>query len=247
MLILALDTSGRAISVALLEDEKPLAELRLAVDRHHSETLLTAVNQLFCLSGKEVGQLKLLSCTIGPGSFTGLRIAVSTVKGFAFALNIPIAGISTLEALACNQLLGGMPVCPMLDARNNQVYCGLYAFSSGGSPEVIISDRLIDISEIMAEIAAPTIFIGEGALRYQGLLEETLPGKVRFPASNNNWVMAAAVGLLGFRRYQEGKVCNAGSIKPIYIRPQSPARTEPSVIARNVIARSVTPISSIVA
>jgi len=219
MLILAFDTSTRTISVALLEDESPLAELTLSVDRHHSETLLTAINSLLSMSNKKISQLELLSCTIGPGSFTGLRIGVATAKGFAFARDIPVAGVSTLEALACNQLSSGMFVCPLLDAKKNQVYCALYNVSAASSPEVVISDRLLDIAEIMAEINAPTTFIGEGAVKYRALLKQTLAGKAMFPAPHSNRLMAAAVGILGFRRHQEGKACNAGTLKPIYIRP----------------------------
>lgn len=221
MLILAFDTSTRAISVALLEDERPFAELTFAVDRHHSETLLAAIDHLLRLSGREISQVELLSCTVGPGSFTGLRIGVATAKGLAFARSIPIAGISTLEALAVNQVFRGIPVCPLLDAKKNQVYCGLYQVFAEGPPEILISDRLLAIAEIMAEIQAPTIFVGDGAIKYRVALQQTLAEKALFAPSFHNRITAVAVGISGFRRYQEGKVCNAGSLKPIYLRPQS--------------------------
>ena len=117
MLTLAIDTSSESASIALLRDDDILSEIFINLDVNHSVVLLPALHHLMRLSRLEPNEIDLFACTIGPGSFTGLRVGASTVKGLALALGRPIAGVSTLEALAFNITGHEIPVCPMLDAK----------------------------------------------------------------------------------------------------------------------------------
>lgn len=218
MLTLAFDTSGKALSLALLEDEAPCAEFMVVAGTQHTETLLPVMQQLLDLTGRRIGQVDLLSCTHGPGSFTGLRIGLSTAKGLALALDRPIVGVSTLEALACNLSSGDLTCCPMLDARKNQVYCALYKTSPEGLPEVIMGEDVVDVSDILAEITDETIFLGDGAVKYRDLISKALPGKARFTAPRHNLIQASSVGILGLRRFRQGAAGDVASLRPVYVR-----------------------------
>ncbi len=133
MLTLAIECATKSIGLALLNEEEVCAEFYLNLGRHHTEILLPALDKLFLLTGHAPEEVDLLACTVGPGSFTGLRIGVSTVKGLALAMARPVVGVSTLEALAVNAIPSRGLICPMLDARKNQVYAGSVQDGAGWS------------------------------------------------------------------------------------------------------------------
>ena len=219
MKILAIDTSGKSAALAILEDETVLSESLLSLDVHHSEVLLPAVDHLCRAAGMAIGDMDLFACTTGPGSFTGLRIGLSTVKGLALALSRPVAGVSTLEALALGAAGCEGIVCPLLDARKSQVYAALYRRdASSGVMSVLLPDALSDLDRLLAAIDGSALFVGDGAVRYRLEIEAALPGRCRFAESFNNHVRAAAVGLLGYRRFQAGLAEDALTLIPRYLR-----------------------------
>ncbi|MDZ4165300.1 MAG: hypothetical protein U1C55_09250, partial [Smithellaceae bacterium] len=112
-----------------------------------------------------------------------------------------------------------IPVCPMLDARKNQVYCALYKTSADGMPEVILGERVVEVADMLAEITGETIFIGDGAMRYRDIIVTALPGKARFTAPHYDLIRATSVGILGLRRYEKGGADAADTLKPVYLRP----------------------------
>jgi tRNA threonylcarbamoyladenosine biosynthesis protein TsaB len=229
MLTLALDCVTKSIGLALLEEEEVCVELYLNLNRHHTETLLPAMDQLFSLSGHTPEEVDLLACTIGPGSFTGLRIGVSTIKGLSLAIDKPIVGVSTLEALAVNAIPTRKMICPMLDARRNQVYAALYSVGSDGLPKALNRENLVDIEIFLRGLKLDNIvFLGDGAIRYEGLIVETLRHRAVVCGRGQQRILTSAVGLIGLHQYRKGSVLDAYNLAPIYLRP-SEAETKAGV------------------
>ena len=218
MITLAIDTSTDTASVALLNEEDVLGETFLNVGLQHSVFLLPAINALFSAAGLAAGDADLFACTIGPGSFTGLRVGAGTVKGLALATGNPAAGISTLEALAFNIADSGADVCPMLDALNGRIYTALYRNPCAGLPETIIPEAMTGVEDFLAGIGQDTVFLGSGARKYAGLIAAKLPGMGRLAPGQHQHVRAAAVGLLGLRRFRTGDCLDVGTFTPSYLQ-----------------------------
>jgi tRNA threonylcarbamoyladenosine biosynthesis protein TsaB len=170
------------------------------------------------LSRIELEKIDLFACTVGPGSFTGLRVGASTIKGLALATGRPIAGVSALEALAFNIHGSEISVCPMFDAKKDQVYTALYRSGRDDTLEKIESERVTDVRGFLRCIDEEVIFVGDGAVKYAGLINEMLPGKSYFASGCHQHVRAAVVGLLGKRKYSEGDVLDSVAFAPSYLR-----------------------------
>ncbi|HEX7535135.1 MAG TPA: tRNA (adenosine(37)-N6)-threonylcarbamoyltransferase complex dimerization subunit type 1 TsaB [Syntrophales bacterium] len=218
MLILAIDTSTKSASVALLRDSDILSEIFFNLDVNHSLVLLPALDHLLRLSNIQAGEIDLFACTMGPGSFTGLRVGASTIKGLALATGKPIAGVSTLEALAFNIISPGILVCPMLDAKKDQVYTALYRTGRNYTLERIESERVTDVRGFLRRVDEEVIFVGDGAAKYAGLISEMLPGKSYFASVWHQHVRAAVVGFLGKKKYSEGDILDSVTFAPAYVR-----------------------------
>ena len=163
MKILAIDTTVKTAAAALVEDGKLVAEYSLNTDTH-STTLLPIISSLFAMSGTAVSDLDLLAVSAGPGSFTGVRIGVSTIKGLAFANNIPCVGVSSLEAMAMN--FTGIPgkIVPVINARNKMVYATVFASDGIHTPERVAEDEQIlitDLLERLKSVNGPIYFTGD--------------------------------------------------------------------------------------
>ena len=219
MLTLAVECATKSVGLALLEDEGVLAELYVRLGRHHAEVLLPALDKLFIMSGFTPGNLDLLACTVGPGSFTGLRIGVSTVKGLALATGKPIVGVSTLETLAMNAIPSRHLICPMLDAQKNQVYAGLYRMGPDDLPIAERPDRLTSAPDLLRELAdREVVFLGDGALRHEKLICETIKCRTILSGSSHQRLMASAVGLIGLRQFRRGTIMHVPTFTPRYLR-----------------------------
>jgi len=219
MLTLAIDCATGTIGLSLLEEEDVCAEVYLNLGRHHTEILLPAMEQLFLLARHTQEEVDLLACTVGPGSFTGLRIGVSTVKGLALAMARPVVGVSTLEALAATAAPCRGPICPMVDAGNNQVYTCLYNRGSDGFPEAMIMEKCIDVTEFLHGLEKKEIvFLGGGAIRYGELITQILKDRAVLYGGIQQRIMASAVGLVGLHRYRRGDVLDTQAFAPSYLR-----------------------------
>jgi tRNA threonylcarbamoyladenosine biosynthesis protein TsaB len=220
MQTLAIDCATQTIGLALLDEQTIRAEFSLALGRHHAEVLMPALDQLCRIAGIVPGQIDLLACTLGPGSFTGLRMGVSTVKGLGLAWQRPIVGVSTLEALAMNVVGGRRLVCALLDSRKNQVYGGLYRGGPEGLPEPVVPERAGELERLLRELPAEgeIVFVGDGALRHRSLLEQALEGRAVLPGPSCHRIMAAAVGLIGRYRYDRGMKEDLLTLAPRYLR-----------------------------
>lgn len=175
MLILSVDSTASAASVAVCENEKALSHITINTKLTHSQTLLPMIDEALKNAGHTMDDIDILAVSNGPGSFTGVRIGVSLVKGLAFNRNIKCAGVSTLEALARNiEGFDGI-YCPVMDARNNQVYNALFEYENGALKR-LTPDRAIAAADLRAELEAmgdrKVWLIGDGANLCSGLFSD---------------------------------------------------------------------------
>lgn len=217
-MILSLDTATLVSSVALADNEKLIAELTIQTKKTHSEMLMPHVEQIIKLAGLKKTDITLVAVSIGPGSFTGLRIGLATAKALAYALSIPLIGVSTLEALAYNCPVPGVLLSPMLDAQKGNVYQALYKWEQQRLVEVMPT-RVVNFEKAVTELSAakqPALVIGEGALLYG----DKLRNLVNPIAAAPHVVMprAASVALLGQIKYAQGISHDIMALEPVYIR-----------------------------
>ena len=218
MKILAIETSTLVSSVALATEERVLAELTTATRLTHSETLLPHIEQVMKLAGVERSELTAVAVSIGPGSFTGLRIGLATAKGLAYALNLPLVGVSTLAALAAGFPLAGSVVGSMLDAQKGNVYLELYR-STPTEQEVIAPVEVLPLEEALARCAAvgsPVMVVGDIAAKK--LRGRELPENVYLAPPSHVLPRAAAVAELAKLRLAKGEADSVMDLAPTYIR-----------------------------
>jgi len=220
MITLAIECATRAASVALLSDEKVIGEIYLDTESHHSESVLPALERLLALAKLAIGNVDLFACTTGPGSFTGVRMGIATVKGLSLAVGKPIVGVSTLEALTMNLSFSPRLICPLLDARKNQVYAGLYRIGEDGLPRSVVADYLGDIETVLKKLPPEDIdFIGEGSLRYGETIRGGFPDAKIVGIGKINNPSASSLGMVAVGRYrQQGMVVDPLSLMPNYLR-----------------------------
>jgi tRNA threonylcarbamoyladenosine biosynthesis protein TsaB len=225
MRILALDTSTLTGSIALIDapntgedaSEKILAEETLRIESTHSEKLMPSLERLLREFGLSARDLNGIAIALGPGSFTGLRIGVATVKGLAYAAGIPAVGVPTLDALAQNVLFAPGQVCVLLDARKKEVYASLFR-GNGSALKKITPDWVLPPEELCSRITEETLFIGNGCEVYGGVIRGRLGPLARFAPPAFSLPRAAHVARLSIPKFHNGEVLDLFSFIPIYIR-----------------------------
>jgi len=224
VLLLALDTATPAGSVALLEDERLLAARYFDAGLHHSECLFVEMASAFKAAGREPAAVEAVAVTIGPGSFTGLRIGLSAAKGFCLALDAALVPVPTLEVLAARLPFSRLPVLALLDARRGEVYAGLYD-TAGGPPQRLQGPRADELPAIFADwVSGPVVCTGDGASAHADVLSQW-PGAAMAPPHCRR-PDAAAVAWLGLRRFQAGQVADLEAMEPEYLRTPSYRRID---------------------
>jgi tRNA threonylcarbamoyladenosine biosynthesis protein TsaB len=218
MWTLAIDTTTSTASVALLRHSEVVCEVLLNLGTNHSATLLPLIDKICGMSGTAIGEMDLFVCTVGPGSFTGIRNGLSTMKGFAYASGKPVVGVSTLEALAWNIAGVHIPVCPMLDARKHQVYTALYHPGENEPLERKGGEVVTDVGLFLQSVHGDVMFLGDGAEKYSELIKESLHGKARFAVGSQNRIRASMVGILGEKKFHRGETTDPISLAPTYLR-----------------------------
>ena len=211
MRLLAVETSTRAGGVALLEGECLRGEYLLDVSATHSERLMPAIDRLLADAGWAAADLQGLAVAVGPGSFTGLRIGLSVVKGLALALGIPVAAVPTLDAMAAALPFASLPVCPVLDARKGEVYACLFRWD-GAAMRREWEYLALTPAHLAARLTEPVVLLGDGAPLIQTPHARPVPPHRRVPSPG-------AVGVLGEARLAGGQTVAAGELVPIYLRP----------------------------
>lgn len=220
MRILALDSSGLVASVAIMEEEQTIAEYTVNYKKTHSQTLLPMLDEIMKMTEMDLNTIDAIAIAGGPGSFTGLRIGSATAKGLGLALGKPLIHVPTLEGLACNLYGYSSLICPIMDARRNQVYTGVYRLSEGEF-QVVKEQTAIDVAVLAEQLNAlgeAVTFLGDGVPVYREQLEEKLTVPFTFAPANMNRQRAASVGVRGFQYYREGRIETAAEHQPDYLR-----------------------------
>lgn len=229
MKILAFDTSGPVASVAVTDGETVLGEYSLNHGKTHSQVIIHMADELLKRLDIGAGDIDLFAAAIGPGSFTGLRIGVTSVKAMAYATEKPVIGVPTLDALAFGNIQSiGLMACPMIDAKNGTVYSALYKMNDD-TLERIIDYSWISVEEMLAKISnfeESTIFTGDGAIVHHELIKSKLGLKAVFARPNQMLQRASSVALLALDEYNAGKRGKVEDMVPFYIRKSQPERED---------------------
>lgn len=239
MKVLAIDSSGLTASVAVVEDSRTIAEYTVDYKKTHSQTLLPMIDEVAKMTELEPSDIDAIAVSGGPGSFTGLRIGSATAKGLGLALDKPLIHVPTVDGLAYQVYGCGDIICPIMDARRNQVYTGIYTFSAkAGKKEgtrevepvfqVLRMQMAIAVEDLIRRLNnynRPVVFLGDGVPVYREMLSAGLEVPYSFAPSYMNRQRAAVIGALGIRYYKAGKYETAMEHQPEYLR-QSQAERE---------------------
>lgn len=229
MRILALDSSGLVASAAIVDNDITVAEYTMNHKKTHSQTLLPMLDELKRMTELDLHTIDAIAVAAGPGSFTGLRIGSATAKGLGLALDIPIIPVPTVDALAYNLYGSDKLICPIMDARRDQVYTGLYTFRKGtdidAGYQMVVLERqcAVDIAQLAGrinELAADTevLFLGDGVSVYREKIAGLINVKYSFVPACCNRQRASCVAALGLTLYQKGIMETAAEHAPEYLR-----------------------------
>lgn len=239
MRVLALDSSGMVASVAIVEDEQILAEYSVNYKKTHSQTLLPMLDEIVKMTELDLNSIDAIAVAGGPGSFTGLRIGAATAKGLGLALDKPLINVPTVDGLAYNVFGYNGIICPIMDARRNQVYTGTYTFipDENGVEKfrVIRMQMAASVDDLITRLnnyQKPVIFLGDGVPVYREKLDAGLTVPHSYAPAHMNRQSAAAIGALGIQYYKMGKFETAMEHKPDYLRVSQAERERAERLAK---------------
>jgi tRNA threonylcarbamoyladenosine biosynthesis protein TsaB len=218
MKILGINTATAFGSVGIIDGDRVMGEYSLNVPTTHSERLMACIDRLLTDTEIRLEEIAGFSVALGPGSFTGLRIGVSTAKGLAFATGRPVAGVSTLEALAVNLLNCTTEICPILDARKREVYAALFRANRHHRLTRVTPDMVISPQNLIKEIQGPVTFLGDGVEVYGGFLKRKLGRRASFAAPELAYIHGAVLARIGLKQILKEKTVDLTSFTPRYIR-----------------------------
>ena len=217
MICLCIETATSRVGIALSSNGRLLAESLLdAPGGLQNRLLMPELQRLLDQNNLTINQIDLFACATGPGSFTGVRTGIAATQGLALAAGKPCTGVSTLAMLAMNLPHAAFPVCPMLDARKNEVYTGLYQTSDRVTQ--LKQDCVIHHADFLQMLSGPTIFVGDGALRYQELILQTLGDNALFAPSTHHILRPSSGCLLAETAFLNGKSGPPEQLLPTYLR-----------------------------
>lgn len=220
MKILGIDSSGLVASVAVIEDDLMLAEYTVNYKKTHSQTLLPMLDEIVKMTELDLNTIDAIAVAAGPGSFTGLRIGSATAKGLGFALDKPLISVPTVEGLAYNLCGTDKIVCPLMDARRNQVYTGVYEFDR--NQLITVEDQMaVPVERIISRLnflGREVIFLGDGVPVFRKVLEDKLIVPYSFAPAHMNKQRASAVAALALCYAKKGKLESAAEHQPDYLR-----------------------------
>ena len=220
MKILALDSSSIVATVALMEEGRLIGELVLHHKKNHSQKLMPLIDRLLAEVETPIEEVDAFGVCIGPGSFTGIRIGVSTAKALAQVGDKPLIGISTLEGLAFNLPYSRGLICPILDAQRDQIYTGLYKWEGSGM-YTIQEDRAVGVEEWVEKLKErnETIhLVGDGVEKFAPYFLEELKDRVTIAPTTVRMPRESSIGCLALQRIQRGEITNYREVVPRYIR-----------------------------
>ncbi len=226
MKVLAIDTSSIVATCAILDNDKLLAEYILNDKMTHSQTIMPMIKTVLDSCSLKPEDIDVYAAAKGPGSFTGLRIGIATIKGLAHATNKLVVGISTLDALAFNLPFSEGIVVPMMDARRDRVFTGIYKWADGNLC-VIMEQTTLEVDqliEILKERNENIVFNGDGTLVYKDKLISELGSRAVFAPKSANMARASAVAELAMTKAAEGATDSVFDLAPDYLRESQAQR-----------------------
>ena len=219
MIILAVDTASTSCSVSVVDGTSVLSEYMVNHKDTHSRFVMEMIHTMLAACRLRASDLDGIAVTTGPGSFTGLRIGLSTVKGLALAIDKPVVGVNSLEVLA--RQVGGPGsyplVCPMMDARRSEVYAAVYRFLDG-KMTCESAPRAVRPEKALQNITEPCIFGGDGAVAYRDLITSTLPELAIVADGGDQFIRAATIGRMAVERFMARDIDDLDALKPVYLR-----------------------------
>lgn len=226
MLVLGIDTSSTAASVALVDDEQLIGEVVVNSTKTHSQKLMPIIDQLLKNCDVKIKDVDLIGISTGPGSFTGIRIGLSTAKGLSHPFDIPLVEVSSLEGMGYNLVMTEGLVCPIFDARRNQVYTRVLKWDNNVL-ETVMEDENCLIDDLVVQLKKyeePVVFLGDGVLKFEGFLKESLgeraimaPQNARMPRGSSIAQAAYNASKSSYKKY--------GEVKANYLRKSEAERT----------------------
>lgn len=230
MKLLGIETSTRTGSVAIIEGEEIIAEYTLNIQETHTSRLMPALDHILKEAHLTIHQMDAIAVSLGPGSFTGLRIGVATAKGLCLALRKPLVGIPTLDAFAHNICCTSHIICPLLDARKGEVYAALYRYRApiaGHELQKLTSELVLPLDELLSKINNSAVFLGDALDKYRNLIERNLREDAFFAPPYLNLPRAANVAVLGLEKLKSGEETDLQNIEPLYVRrPEAEVKRE---------------------
>lgn len=215
--LLAVDTATEICGVALAVDGRVKAELILNNGVTHTQSIMAAIETVLDMTGMEIGSIDAYAVTRGPGGFTGLRIGISTVKGLSLATGKPMVGVSSLEVLAHQASADAGLICPMMDARRNELYWTLYQ-REGTDTRSVLAEQVGPAADMAEKIDRPCYFIGNGVAQYRSTIEERLTKPARWAKHELNGIRPSVLAQLALQRFSEGKIDDVRNFTPVYLR-----------------------------
>ena len=219
MKLLALDSSALTATVALSEDGVLRGEYTLNTALTHSETLMPMVDELLRQAGWSIQEIDRFICAKGPGSFTGLRIGIGTVKGLAMGVNAPCVGVSTLKALAYRMWGSDKTVVPIMDARRGEVYAGVYR-QEGERMVPLCPDRALPLTELISGLSGECVFLGDGVSVHREAIMKEMGGRAHFAPLSHTLPDAAALIVAA----QDEPEISYHALAPVYLRKSQAER-----------------------
>ena len=217
MRILAVDTATTSCSVAIVDNTSLLSEFTLAKEETHSKHLMDMIKAALRMSGLNFSDLDGFAVTRGPGSFTGLRIGISTIKGLVVASEKPVVGVSSLEALAFQVSYSRDLICPILDARRGEVYFSRYRFLNGHLKKQT-KERVAPPDQAVEDLNESCLFVGNGALLYKEMILEKMGELASFAPLIKNTIRASTMAYLSMAKFENNDTDDIEKILPYYIR-----------------------------
>ena len=234
MKILGIESASLVASVAVVSDGLVTAEYTVDFKKTHSQTLLPMIDEVTRMLELDLHEFDAIAVSGGPGSFTGLRIGSATAKGLGLALNKPLIHVPTLDATAYNLFGASGLICPIMDARRNQVYTGIYRFER--EFETVMDQDAMDMGELIGKLngmGERVIFLGDGVPVYEKQISEKMTVPYDLAPAHVNRQRAASVAALGAVYFAEGKTETAMEHKPDYLRKSQAEREREEREAKN--------------
>lgn len=230
MKILGIESAALVASVAILDEDITIAEYTTNFKKTHSETLLPMLDEIIKMTGIDCSELSAIAVSGGPGSFTGLRIGAACAKGLGLALDLPLIHVPTLDAMALNIYSSDAIIVPIMDARRNQVYTGIY--KNDCNLEIIKESMAVAIDELFEILKdldnkkeiKKIIFLGDGVPVFREYIDKNLEIAHDFAPANLNRQRASNIAMLGLKMFKEGKSLLSDDMRPEYLRKSQAER-----------------------